>query len=145
MASNTLIGSVDPQSLAPGPHLIDGLALQILTADGNATQSGLTAKAGGGAALAVQLKLGMNEIAVCATTSDSAILPLALAGAQVFVVNNGAQTCAIYPQQSNPNNVASAADTLVPIGGSTASTTAVPANSIVYWYCYKPGFWKTTV
>lgn len=137
-------GSINPMDLQSGEHLIDGQTVQVLL-QAQGAQAGLTALAGGGAAGAAQLIAGTNNIATCVTTSDSALLPVAQAGLIVRVINNGASTCRVYPVQANPNNAASAADTIVPLAGSTAAYSDVPANAIVMFYAYAAGYWKASV
>ena len=144
MPSPTVAGSISPMDLQPGEHLIDGTSLQVAIQDQQSHYS-LTALAGGGASGATQLYPGIDEISVSVTTADSALLPYASAGLQVNVINNGAQTANVWPQQANPNNEASAADIIVPTGGGTTTSSAVTANTIASFYCYKPGYWKASV
>ena len=142
--SSSIFSTLNGMDLQPGEHLVDGQTIRQALAPQQANPQ-LTALAGGGAAGATQLGQGINNVAVCASTGDSLLLPVALQGMMVIVINNGAQSAYVYPAQSNPQNALSAADTIVPIGGSTASDSVVAANAIASFFCYKPGYWKATV
>jgi len=144
MAATSVLGTINPGDINPGEHLVDGLTIQVALQDQQSSY-GLTAHAGGAALLATKLSVGLNELATVATNADSAILPPAVAGLWVTVINDGAANAAIFPQQANPNNAANAADTIVPIGGGTAASSTLNSNAIVTFYCYKPGYWKATV
>lgn len=77
----------------------------IGTSDVSAT---LTAKAGGGQSGATALTSDINVIGVCATASDSVVLPPALKGSTIFVDNNGAAAVAVWPAGAELMNGANA-------------------------------------
>ena len=84
------------------------------------TQNGLTALAGGGVGtLSTAVKLStFSVIGTCATAADSAILPDgASQGTLVFVRNNGAAACAVFP------------NTGATINGGTATTGSVSVTN----------------
>jgi hypothetical protein len=61
------------------------------------TVTGITARAGGGQALATVLTGSNNFISVCATGADSVVLPSgAPVGAPVFVRNGGAASAQVF-------------------------------------------------
>jgi hypothetical protein len=66
---------------------------------------GITANAGGGQSLAYPLNIGVNVVAVAATSGDSVILPLDVLGQTVVVANRGANPINIYPQPGDNINV----------------------------------------
>ncbi len=56
----------------------------------------VTATAGGTKAAANQLTYGANKISVCATATNSCLLPYAFPGAVCFVANDGATSTTIF-------------------------------------------------
>jgi len=69
----------------------------------------IAARVGGGQPNAQPLAYGSNVIEKCANPGDSILLPIALgAGAQCFITNHGAATCAIYPRSGGRINTLSA-------------------------------------
>src|SRR6267142_6413571 len=117
----------------PGQRLIAGDQLNTLVALLFGTQSGITAHAGGGQANGVPLTQAVNEVSVCATTSDSVVLPPAQTiGQTVTVINNGAQTLAVFAAPSTdqimPNNSVTAN------ANGTAATLAT--TKIGEFFCY---------
>ena len=58
-----------------------------------ATQTGITAHAGGGQANATPITAMHAQVSVCATVGDSILLPPAKQGMEITVVNNGAASC----------------------------------------------------
>ena len=62
-----------------------------------ATVNGLTALAGGGQTGATPLIEGVNRFTTVTTTGDSAILPLAVPGNRVTVINAGANSMNVFP------------------------------------------------
>lgn len=78
--------------------LINGQTLnQLFNLMTGSCEDAITASAGGTKALAYQLFATINRISVCATTNDSVMLPKQpFIGQVVQVINDGAQTAAIY-------------------------------------------------
>lgn len=66
--------------------------------------TGITAYAGGGQTNAVVLSGAVNVIGTCATAADSVKLPVASAGDEVWVRNNGAASSNVFPQSGGKIN-----------------------------------------
>jgi len=125
----------------PGQRLIDGNDLNKNFGLYFGASSGLTAKAGGGQSLATPLLGATNEVAVCATGSDSVVLPPATTpGQAVAVINNGAQTLAIFASAGTDRIVPTATIAANALANGTAATLA--SGVMCEFFCYKPGFWK---
>lgn len=93
---------------------------------------GVTARAGGGKALATALAYGMNRITICATAADSVLLPRAADGAEVLVVNDGAAAAQVF---------GGGTDT---IDGIATGTGVVLTNARRTWfYCFTDGAWQS--
>lgn len=89
--------------------LQSGPALQKLADLIGSVQYGITAKAGGTKALALQLNASLCVVTVCATNNDSVKLPPGYAGLTVMVVNMGAATLAVFGSGTDTiNDVATA-------------------------------------
>jgi hypothetical protein len=86
----------------PGPALpnADGNLLLFMFSKvlqgGLSREDGITARAGGGKALARPLTKSLNRISVCATGADSVLLPKAIAGSVLFLVNSGAAATQVF-------------------------------------------------
>lgn len=133
------------KSFQKGLRLIDGGDLQQLvqnTASGNA---GITAHAGGGQASAVLLQASINRVETVASGADSVMLPPAIAGREVCVVNAGANALAVFPYILNP--FTGVADTQAPNNGSGQVGTAfsLAAGNTGFFVCPTPGQWKSTL
>ena len=139
----SVYGSVNPMDLQLGEHLVDGLTIQVALQP-QAARSGLTALAGGGATGATTLLPGLNEVDTVVTAADSVLLPLALAGITVYVLNAGASSLTVWPQQSNPNNAGGAADAIVNAAGAVVLSQAAAPNVAPSYRCYKAGTWKSS-
>jgi hypothetical protein len=92
----------------------------------------ITARAGGGQALATALTARANRITVCATIADSVKLPLATVGARVTVFNKGAQSCNVFPQTGQFINA---------LAVNTAY--ALAATKGAEFFCMVAGTWDT--
>lgn len=126
-------------SFTPGLQMADGDKLNSLMSLLFGCATGLTAKAGGGQSTAVPLTAAINEVSVCASGNDSVVLPQAQSpGQTVTVINNGAQTLAVFAaagtDQIIPNN------SVTPTVNANAVTLATA--KICEFFCYKVGFWK---
>jgi hypothetical protein len=114
------------------PKDLADAAMGLINAD---SQAGLTAKAGGGQTSAVQLVGGVNEISVCASSSDSVKLPPARPGTRVYLSNNGAQTAKVFSYET----------VNAPAIDGTAGTTGVnlaTAKNAVY-FCVSSAKWES--
>ncbi len=81
---------------------------------------GIVARAGGGQTLATPLTGSMNIIATCATAGDSVLLPVADVGDEVFVRNNGAASCNVFPQSGGRINTNAVNTAFAVTAGRTA-------------------------
>lgn len=126
----------------PGYQTPDGAWLLGVVGGQNFTyQYGIVAKAGGTQATCTPITPGiyLNQIDTVATTNDSACLPFAIAGYNLNIRNNGAQTMALYAQ-AGTNLVTAATDT-INNASNTASYTIVAQNS-VECFAAKSGVWS---
>lgn len=99
---------------------------------GVSRQDSITAHAGGGKASATALTHSVNRITTCATSGDSVLLPKAIAGSFVVIMNDGAATLAMYGNGT---------DTID--GAATASPTYLAAGDEIWLTCVTRGAWNT--
>lgn len=96
-------------------------------------KGGIVAHSGGGIGSATPLTATYNLVATVAANNDSVQLPVSVAGMQITVINNGADTLAVFPQ---------AADTIN--GGSAgASVTQATPPQVTIYTCVAAGAWFT--
>lgn len=128
--------SINRGTFQPGPRLVDGNSLNnafIKALEGGLSRlDGITAHAGGTKAAALQLAKSISRISVCATTGDSVLLPKAIAGSVVIVINSGAQTANLY---------GTGADTID--GASTATAATIATTKAKIFTCLTAGAWYT--
>lgn len=94
---------------------------QAQTIIGADSQSGITALAGGAnSASTPLLSATMNVISTCATLNDSVKLPIADAGDELWVRNNGAAGAAVFPQSGGKINNGTADAALAVANAKTA-------------------------
>lgn len=110
--------------------------------------TGITAHAGGGQASATPLTSAINNVTVVATAADSVMLPPALPGLTVRVVNGvAANSLQVFGQPTNPNT--GVGDTIIAHGSSVASATATgvaqAAPLAATYFCIAPGVWKQSL
>lgn len=90
----------------------------------------ITARAGGGQALATVLTTELNKVTTVATAGDSVLLPASAAGLTVLIENATANPCQVYGAGTDTiNNVA------------TATGVSQMAGSVVLYTCYAAGTW----
>jgi hypothetical protein len=135
----------DQVGTAPGTGfaLVDGNWLNGLARGANqAFQNGLTAHAGGGqsAALALGTTATLFEVDTVASTNDSVALPFCVAPLAVTVVNNGANTLALYASSST-NGATATTDKIN--GAANTTPYAIAANAWATFACVKNGVWQT--
>ncbi len=95
-------------------------------------QDTITARAGGGQALATQLTAQTSRISVVATAGDSVKLPASAPGLELLIINHGA----------NPMQVFGAGtDTIDDV--ATATGVSQMQNSLVIYTCTTAGAWYT--
>jgi len=77
-------------------QIVSGADMNSLSNQISGAVDGLVAKAGGGKAGATPLTAHVNTIATAATAADSVILPKGFAGAEVWVINDGAEAVQVF-------------------------------------------------
>ena len=92
----------------------------------------ITAHAGGGKASATPLVAGLNRITVCATNGDSVLMPPAVSGAEVVVINDGAANAQVFGQGT---------DTID--GVATATGVVLTAAKRDIFFCLTAGAWQS--
>lgn len=131
-------------SFTPGKQLVDGGDCLALVNQLMSSKTGLVALAGGGQAGATPLPAALNELTIVASANDSALLPLALAGITVTVVNSGANSAQVFGQAVNPNT--GVGDTIIPDAAVAPNATAVGVAQAsakqADYFCVRPGVWK---
>lgn len=90
----------------------------------------ITARAGGGQALATALTTEMNRIATVATAGDSVKLPASAAGLTIIIENAAANPVQVYGAGTDTIN-----------GVATATGVSQMASSVVIYTCYTAGAW----
>ena len=109
-------------------------------------QAGITALAGGGQTGATALTAMFNSVDTVATGSDSVMLPAAIPGSFVWVLNNQASNAMqVFGVAANAAN-ANAGDTIAPYNSSTYAATGTgvsqAASSLMFYVCTALGKWK---
>lgn len=123
-------------NFAPGYRLPDGSQINDLVSralqGGIQRENAIIAFAGGGKTSATQLSNSLNRVTTCASSGDSVLLPKAIAGSLVIVMNEGARTLAMYGKGN---------DTID--GTVTASPTYLAAGDEIWLACVVSGTWNT--
>lgn len=97
--------------------------------------NGLTAKAGGGQSGATLCTADVNRVTTVATAADSVLLPAALPGVEVTVINAAAaNSMNVFPATGDAINALSANTAL-----------AVAANKHVIFSCAVAGVWNSNL
>lgn len=97
------------------------------------TVNGLTAHAGGGQGSALALTASINRVTTVGSAADSVVLPAALAGLTVTVINAAAaNSMNVFPATGDAINALSANTAL-----------AVAANKTVQFTCAVAGTWHS--
>ena len=121
-----------PQRLEPGKRLADDDALNTALATPQwQTNTGITALAGGGRPGAPVLVLGSNEVTTVASGADSVVLPVAVPGSVVFVVNAGANALQLFANGSDTINGTAGA---TGISVANAKRIMCVAADVGQWY-----------
>lgn len=107
------------------------LAKAYVFGTGYSSTSGIVAHAGGGQTSAVPLKSYINQISTCVSAGDSVMLPKAVTGSNLIVVNAGAQNLGVYPDLGDAAN-----------GGSVNASVTVNAGSTAIFFCALAGDWR---
>lgn len=113
-----------------GFRMVDGTDLNDLADWLTSTQSGVTARAGGGQTNATRLTASQIVVATVASAADSVRLPAAQRGAIVFMRNNGANSMQVFGLGTDTIN-------------DVATTTGVAqANGVsAIYFCPVAGKW----
>lgn len=121
-----------------GFMLVDGAWLNALASGQNMSfQSGLTA-AGTNQATALQLNPGIYMFEIDTVASGTGVaLPACIAGTELSIYNNGANTLAVFPSIAN-NPITSAQDT---INSGTSFSGGIASHAISWFACAKNGVW----
>jgi hypothetical protein len=106
---------------------------QTVQFGGSATNA-LTALSGGGQTGATPVSAVINRFTTVAGSGDSAILPLSAPGAQLTVINAGAQPLNVFPQTGEAINALSANTAFSVSNGKTCG-----------FYCAVTGTWSTNL
>lgn len=121
-----------PQRLEPGKRLADDDALNTALATPQwQTNTGITALAGGSRTGAPVLVLGSNEVTTVASGADSVVLPVAVPGSVVFVVNAGANALQLFANGSDTINGTAGA---TGISVANAKRIMCVAAAVGQWY-----------
>lgn len=123
--------SINPGILTAGDQAIGGIK-SFIGHIRRSVVSGLTAFAGGGQASAFQLAKDINRVTTVASADDSVKLPLALAGAEIVVINRGAQSMKVFPA------VGEFIDNL-----AVDTAYSIPAGLNARFMCGVTGTWDT--
>lgn len=97
---------------------------------------GITAKAGGGQANATPLYTQISRITTVATAGDSVLLPPSVVGAEVTVVNAGANAMQVYGSGTDTINGIAAATGISQLPNSLLTFTCVAQGQ---WHCEAVG------
>ena len=148
MVAQSFQGLINPLDLQSGKQLIDGATIAALVKQNNTGVTSQVALAGGGYAGATPVNYYITEFTTVASANDSCVLPLALSGIEVTVINSGAQNLRIYCNNANPNNLNAAgspiADTIIALaGGAGVTYVTLPAAGFAVFSCSGVGRWKS--
>lgn len=126
-----------------GPQLVDGLWLQGLAGGLNQTYvSGLVANNAASQATATSIPSGISLAEVDTSVANgSLVLPDAIAGTEVSVINNTANTLNIYANAAI-NQTTGVLDTINALANASPFTGAT-GNTITWFACAKNGKWYT--
>lgn len=137
------------QSFIPGQRLVDGGDLQTMANLQFSAKSGIVAFAGGGQASATPLTAAVNSVDTVVTNNDSVMLPLAIPGRSVTIINNTGQTLAVFGQVTNPNVTNAPGDTIAASGSNTQQATATGVTQLTavvgFYNCAIAGQWRQKV
>ena len=121
-------GNVGIGDSAPGAGLTMGDD-KLIARDVNAELTASTTQTqGGGLALTAEV----NEISTCANADDTVVLPTAVAGLKIVLLNNGVQQMRIFP--ASADNLGAGVD--------TADATALAAGSNRVYVAYDATNWE---
>lgn len=112
-------------ALNPADDIIIGSDVFIEHDTNAGLTAGTTQTQAGGLALTTEI----NEIATVATTNDTVVLPVAAAGRQITIINNGANTLQIFPAPGDD------------LGAGVNTATTLAAAGVVSYVTYNSINW----
>ncbi len=83
----------------------------------------ITATPGGTKAAAKALNYGVNRISVCATATNSVLMPFAVPGAWVYLINDGAASATVF---------GAGTDTIDAVASATGNPMAAAKRALFY-------------
>lgn len=132
------------QDFFGGPKLVTGDQLGLLADSLTSARGGLVAAADGAQADATLLPAFASQVDVVAGAADSVVLPPAVAGKMVFVVNNTANAMQVFGDPSNPatgvGDTITAPASHAPI--ATGTGVSVASGVGCFFVCCVLGNWK---
>lgn len=125
-----MLSSKAPNQYTSGRQLVAGADINNLTNQLNSIKIGITAGAGGTRANAVQLDSAINVVSAVANANDSVKLPIGFPGLKVVIINQDADSLAVFGYDANTtvNGGASAAQ-----AQGTKTYVCIAANT---WLSY---------
>lgn len=125
-----MLPSTAPNIYTSSRQLISGEDFNNLASQLNSITTGIVAGAGGTLANAVQLNAATNVVATVANAADSVKLPIGFPGLKIVVINQDADSLAVFGYDANTtvNGGASAAQ-----AQGTKTYVCVAANT---WLSY---------
>lgn len=119
---------------------------------GNSGQAGITAEASGVSTAATPLPATVNSVDTVAGAADGVMLPNAIPGSVIWVINKTATAIQVFAQPSNDANPAQTPatgdveDVLMVAANSTevAGSTGISqaGHAAAMYICAEPGVWK---
>lgn len=119
-------------SFLTGPQNVPGAITQFNNFFTELYQDGLIAFPGGGQANAVQIAGQTARITTVATTGDSVLLPQALPGLELMIINDATNAMNVFPFGS---------DSIDKLAASTSVSQM--GQSLVIYTCTAAGLWRT--
>ncbi len=121
-------GNIGIGTASPGAGLTMGDD-NLIARDTNAgLTAGTTQTQAGGLALTAEI----NEVATVANANDTVVLPTAVAGLKVTIINNGANAMRIFPASGNDLGA----------GNNTQMTTALATTDMITFVAYDATNWR---
>lgn len=104
-------------------------------------QNAITAHAGGGQAAATPVTGQINRVTTVVTAADSVLLPPAVHGLQITVINAAANSLNLFPA-SQAQGGATGGDST---NGTQNGAFAVPGGKVAIAFCANDGLWHTVL
>jgi len=123
-----------PSPFTPGFRLVAGEALnQQFASPQRATQTGVTAFAGGGRTNAYKITTALTNVTTVATTADSVVLPATASnvGKTFQIANNGANSMQVFATGSDTINGTAGATGVAQAAGAVVSYTYLASGVII--------------